>query len=83
VQSHAEANLWFVAAKVSGPAIDANTLPGVWALLSDSAGNTGIYSINDSAMEHSSADRGEDRDPALTMQSDGAQPAYDCAAQAN
>lgn len=80
VQSKAAANLWFVAANIQS---DTGTmLPGVWALFVDSEGNIDIFAIDDAAMNFSSADWGEDSEPVLTMQSDGAQAAYDCAALA-
>lgn len=83
VQSNAAADLWFVAAKIYNSETETEaTLPGVWALLVDAEGSLEIYSINDIAMESSDAARGEDREPVLTMQSDGAQIAYDCAARA-
>ena len=80
VQSKTAANLWFVAAKIQSDTD--TTLPGVWALLVDSGGNYDIYAINNVAMDLSFADWGEDSEPVLTMQSDGAQTAYDCAARA-
>lgn len=79
VQSTAASNLWFVAAKISGPKIRAGTLPGVWGLFTHPEGYFDIYAINSSAMDSSYSDWGEDSDPVLSMQTNGAQAAYDCA----
>ena len=80
VQSKDEVDLWFLAAKIYGPEIDSGaTLPAVWALFVSSDGYIDIYSINTTAMEFSYAFWGEDSVPVTTMQSDGAQAAYDCA----
>ncbi len=79
VQSKAAPNLWFVATKISGSGIDSGTtLPGVWGLFVDSGG-TDIFAINDVAKNISDADPGQDSNPVLTMQSDGAQTSYNCA----
>ena len=79
VPSKAAANLWFVAAKIQS---DTETIyPGVWGIVTNADGSADIYAINDVAMELSFADWGEDSEPVLTMQSDGAQAAYDCAMQ--
>jgi hypothetical protein len=85
VQSKQAGGLWLVAAKIHKLGNDNNvelTSPGVWGLFDYSDGNFDIYAINDIAMELSYAAWGEDSEPILTMQSDGAQAAYDCAAQA-
>lgn len=83
VQSKAAPNLWFVAAKISGPQINTGTLPAVWGLFTHPAGYFDIYAINSSAMDSSYSDWGEDSDPVLSMQTDGAQAAYDCAVHAH
>ena len=84
VQSKDEVDLWFLAAKIYGPEIDSGaTLPAVWALFVSSDGYIDIYSINTTAMEFSYAFWGEDSVPVTTMQSDGAQEAYDCAVSEN
>lgn len=80
VQSKEAANLWFIAAKIESDT--GTTLLGVWALFVDPEGIYDIYAINDVAMELSYTAWGEDSEPVLTMQSDGAQTAYDCAAHA-
>jgi hypothetical protein len=78
VQSKDAENLWFVAAKIQGPQVG-TTLPGVWGIFVYSDGYLDIYAINDVAVNFSYAATGEDSDPVLSMQSDGAQAAYDCA----
>ena len=84
VQSKAEQNLWFVAAKIYGPDIETGaTLPAVWALFISSDGSIDIYSINTIAKDFSYTLWGEDSVPVTTMQSDGAQTAYDCAVSGN
>ncbi len=83
VQSRDAANLWFVAAKIHGLETDVEATPtGVWALFIYPEGNFDIYSINDIAMEFSYTAWGEDSDPVITMQNDGAQIAYDCTKRA-
>lgn len=80
VSSKAADGLWFVAAKIQS---DTETIyPGVWGVFVDSEGYMDLYAINDVAMQLSYADWGEDSEPVLTMQSDGAQAAYNCAMQA-
>lgn len=80
VQSNGSANLWFVAARIESDT--ETTLPGVWAFSVYPDESYDLYAINDIAFDLSYADSGEDSDPVLTMQSDGAQAAYDCAAPA-
>jgi hypothetical protein len=79
VPSSAAEDLWFVSAKIQSDT--GTTSVGVWGLFTYSDGSVDIYAINQPAMELSSADWGEDSDPVLTMQSDGAQAAYQCATQ--
>ncbi|HMB24725.1 MAG: hypothetical protein ACM33V_03020 [Chloroflexota bacterium] len=80
VSSKAAEGLSFVAAKIQS---DTETIyPGVWGVFVDSEGSMDLYAINDVAMQLSYADWGEDSEPVLTMQSDGAQTAYTCAMQA-
>ncbi|HEX2998564.1 MAG TPA: hypothetical protein VHP14_27325 [Anaerolineales bacterium] len=80
VSSKAAEGLWFVAAKIQS---DTETIyPGVWGVFVDSEGYMDLYAVNDVAMQLSYADWGEDSEPVLTMQSDGAQAAYNCAMQA-
>ncbi len=84
VQSNVAENLWFVAAKIYGDDINSGgTLPAVWGLFPYSDGYIDIYAINDIAQEYSYTLWGEDSDPVLSMQSDGAQSAYDCALSGN
>jgi hypothetical protein len=77
VQSTAAKDLWFVAAKVQSDT--GTTSVGVWGLFTYSDGTFDIYAINQPAMDLSYADWGEDAEPVLTMQSNGAQAAYNCA----
>lgn len=80
VQSSDQADLWFVAARILTAEPDPEAaLPGVWAFIVYEEGDFEIYSINDVAQEYSDAAWGEDSDPVITMQNDGAQAAYDCA----
>ncbi len=81
VQSNAAAKLWFIAAKIHKPGNEVSS-PGVWALFDHSGGSFDMYAINDVAKDLSYTAWGEDSDPVLTMQSNGAQVVYDCAAQA-
>jgi hypothetical protein len=75
--------LVFVAARFYGPGFDAGmTLPGVWGLFAYSGGYFDIYAINEIAQEFSDTAWGADFDPVITMQTDGAQTAYDCALRA-
>ena len=84
VESNAAEDLLFVAAKIYGDDIDSRgTLPGVWGMYTYSDGYIEIYAINDVAQDYSYTLWGEDSDPDLSMQSDGAQDAYDCALSGN
>lgn len=84
VQSNEAENLRFVAAKIYGDDIESGwTLPGVWGLFTDSDGYIDIYAINDVAQEYSYSLWGEDSEPELSMESNGAQSAYDCALSGN
>jgi hypothetical protein len=84
IRSNEAENLWFVAAKIYGDAIDSGgTLPGVWGLFVNSDGYIDIYAINDTAQEYTYTAWGEDSDPVLSMESDGAQSAYNCAVNGN
>ena len=79
VQSNEAEDLWFVAAKIHGDDIETGvSLPGVWALFTYSDGYIDIYAINDTAQEYSFTLWGEDSDPVLSMDSNGAQSAYNC-----
>ena len=83
-QSNEAEDLWFVAAKIYGDDIESGgTLPGVWGLFPYSDGYIDIYAINDVAQEYSYSLWGEDSDPELSMESNGAQSAYDCALSGN
>jgi hypothetical protein len=80
VQSNEAEELWFVAAKVYGDDIEPEgTLPGVWGLATGPDGSIDVYAINELAKDYSFTLWGEDSDPVLTMVSDGAQDAYNCA----
>ncbi|RPJ27670.1 MAG: hypothetical protein EHM33_07155 [Chloroflexi bacterium] len=80
VKSNDAVDIWFVAAKIHQAETGTEaTLPGVWALLVYSEGDFEIYAINDIAQDFSDTAWGEDSDPVITMQNDGAQVVYDCA----
>jgi hypothetical protein len=80
VKSNDAVDIWFIAAKIHQAETSTEaTLPGVWALLVYSEGDFEIYAINDIAKDFSDAAWGEDSDPVITMQNDGAQVVYDCA----
>ena len=84
VRSNEAEDLWFVAAKIYGDDTGSGgTLPSVWGLFTYSDGYIDIYAINDIAQDYSFTLWGEDSDPELSMQSDGAQSAYDCALSRN
>ncbi len=81
VSSNDVFDLLILAAQLHGPEVEADPVQvGVWGLFLYEDGSFDIYSINESAQDLSYNAYGTNFEPALTMNTDGAQVAYDCAA---
>ena len=85
VQSIADDNLWFFAAKIYGPDIQGGVTneSAVWGFYNNEGSPYNIYTVNDTAGEYSAFNFGIMASPPLDMQLDGAIDAYTCAANGN
>jgi hypothetical protein len=81
VKSIAADELWFLAARVHGPDIEAGSTsqPAVWSFYEKNGTPYNIYTINDVAFQYSDFNYGPQADPPIDMDVDGANSAYECA----
>jgi hypothetical protein len=81
VKSIAADNLWFFAAKVISPDLDGGSTvePGVWAFYEKDNVVIDVYAVNDIAFQYSDFTLGQQANPAIDMQVNGADISYQCA----
>lgn len=72
-------NVWFVAAQITGPGINAGDAIGLWAISGDPTNPGLTYSVNSMANEFSSWGDGTKTSAQLSQFDDGAQEALECA----